>query len=198
MDINEQIKKICNDILNIDIWSNFDESFFWPLISLLDVNKNNIIHIYDSSSDQQLDVLLHDKVINPLIESTQSNNLVNYLVTFRKTNRSKIDDFLIHDARSNLFSNYSEESSPSFVNNFNSIYMTLKDNVFYMMEHSSSVEDQESNLSFIKQYMDVHRHEFFSYVHAYWLGLYINNFVDDKLKNTYRDSLRCFFPRAHF
>ncbi len=192
----EEIKNKCDDILCFDMWSDFHESFFWPLISLLDINSKSIIYIYECFNDQGLDVLLHDKVINPLIESTQSNELVNYLSVLKKNNPAKIDDVLIHDAELNLFSSYSEDASLLFVDNFNSLYMTLKSNVFNMMGNFLSIEEQKLNLNVIKKYMEDNSHEFFSYVHVYWLCLYIHNFVDEQLKNTYRDSLGCFFPRA--
>lgn len=86
----EEIKKKCDDILCFDMWSDFDASFFWPLISLLDINSKSIIYIYEYFNNQGLDILLHDKVINPLIESTQSNELVNYLSVLKKITLQKL------------------------------------------------------------------------------------------------------------
>jgi hypothetical protein len=77
------IKRKCDEILAFDMWCNFHESFFWPIIELIDVDGYFLTNIYSSIEDKYLEILCHEPVIVAVIESFQSKKLIDYIISIR-------------------------------------------------------------------------------------------------------------------
>ncbi|WP_086113115.1 hypothetical protein [Xenorhabdus beddingii] len=197
-----EIKRKCDEILSFDMWFNFHESFFWPIIELIDVDNNFIINIYSSIEDKYLEILCYEPVIISVIESTQSRELIDLMKNMRDKKPDLIDDVLIHDIESALFVNYDESENHLSAQEFKDTYMTIKRLIKEDLNKHQNNDEIKKTLDSIIAFSEKNRHDYFFYVHVYWLSLYFYK-SSCKLKNQdeiefYKSNLSKLFPCGSF
>ena len=196
-----KIKEKCDEILSFDMWFNLNESFFWPIMELIDINSDLLINLYNTVEDKYLEVLYHNTVIIPVIESTQSETFVRYIKN-QKSEQSLIDDILIYDIESALFINYEELKDPLIAYYFNKIYMQLKNIIIQSYNKNHSEKQIIETLEFTINFSENNPHEYFNYVHVYWLSQYFNKVCriihDPKKIEYYKKHLSKIFPKGYF
>lgn len=64
-----KIKEKCDEILSFNMWFNLSDSFFWPIIELIDIDSDFLINLYSTVEDKYLEILYHNTIIIPVIES---------------------------------------------------------------------------------------------------------------------------------
>lgn len=64
-----KIKEKCDEILSFNMWFNLSDSFFWPIIELIDIDSDFLINLYSTVKDKYLEILYHNTIIIPVIES---------------------------------------------------------------------------------------------------------------------------------
>ncbi|WP_446469869.1 hypothetical protein [Xenorhabdus stockiae] len=193
----------CDKILEFHIWYNYPNSIFWPVVNLMDIdNEDFLIEIYSSVSDSHLNILTENLVILPIIESTQSTKLANYIKSIKNKKSSIIDDTLIFDIESALFINYEQPENKLKSQQFEKIYMHLKRLI--KENHNKSQNNGEiiKTLDSIIHVSRKNKHDYFSYINAYWLSFYfynsipiLQNRVEEK---NYKDALSELFPNILF
>ncbi|WP_426575895.1 hypothetical protein ACP179_14695 [Xenorhabdus stockiae] len=201
--IISKITDECDKILEFHMWYNYPNSIFWPLIHLMDIdNEDFLIEVYSSVSDNHMSVLTENLVIIPIIESMQSTNLLNYIKSIKSKKSSIIDDTLIFDIESALFINYEEPKNKLKSQQFEKIYMHLKrltkENYNQLQDDGEIIKTLNSIINFSRE----NKHEYFSYINAYWLSFYFYKSIP-KLKNrgeekNYKDTLSELFPNILF
>lgn len=196
-----KIKEKCDEILSFDMWFNLNESFFWPLMELIDIDSDLLINLYNTVEDKYLEILYHNTVIIPVIESTQGESFVRYIKN-QKSEQSLTDDILIHDIESALFINYEELKDPLIAYNFNKIYMQLKNIIIQSSDESFSEKQIIETLELIINLIENSPHKYFNYVHIYWLSLYFNRVCqiihNPKKIEYYKKHLSKIFPKGYF
>ncbi|MBD2797260.1 hypothetical protein ID856_12030 [Xenorhabdus sp. 18] len=170
---------------------------------MMDVyDEEFLIEIYGSVSDKYLEILTDSLIILPIIESTQSVNLVTYMKNIKNEGMYIIDDMLILDMDSVLFVNYEEPENNLKVKGFESVYMFLERLVKEFLNKEQDSNDIIKLLDFIIDFLGKNKHEYFSYISVYWLGFYFYK-SSGKLKNRekieyYKEALSEIFPRGRF
>lgn len=198
----KKIKRIedkCRDIININMWYELPDSIFWSIADVMDGSNDEFaINAYKNITKNSLQILLHPPILLSLIESLQSDSLLEYISKLCERERN-FDKFLLSDAESCLFINYEDDSSET-AESFNKIYGELKDIVKLSRKHIHDDKSIFDNLDKIKNYSKENKHNYFSYVRAYWLSLYfcdISQKVGDKDKlSSYQDELSILFPNV--
>ncbi|PHM29431.1 hypothetical protein [Xenorhabdus innexi] len=198
-----KIKEECDKILDFHMWYNYPDNVFWPIINLMDVDDEDfLIEVYSSVSDRYLDILTDSSIILPIIESSQSVNLINYIKSISDKKKYVIDDILILDMESALFVNYEELENRLKAKEFENIYMSLKKFTIDALNKDQCYDEIVKTLDFIVGFSKNNKHEYFSYVSVYWLGLYLYNSIL-KFKNreeirSYKEMLSGLFPCGKF
>lgn len=196
-----KIKEKCDEILSFNLWFNLNESFFWPIIELIDIDSDFLINLYSTVEDKYLEILYHDTIIIPVIESVQSESFVNYIKKL-KNKLTLIDDLFIYDIESALFINYDKSKDPLSVNKFNKIYMKLKNIIVQSYNEVFSEKQIIKTLESIINFSENNPHEYFNYIHAYWLSQYFNRacgiISHSKKIEFYKKSLSEIFPNGYF
>ncbi|MFA1695428.1 hypothetical protein ACDV62_20435, partial [Proteus mirabilis] len=95
-----EIKIKCDEILLVNMWYNLDESFFWPIMELIDLDDDSLIKIYSTIEEKYLKILYHETVIVPVVESTQCEKFVDYIKSASNSKSNFIDDILVNDLES--------------------------------------------------------------------------------------------------
>ncbi|HEJ9627390.1 MULTISPECIES: aminopeptidase [Proteus] len=169
-----KIKEKCDEILSFNMWFNLNDSFFWPIMELIDIDSDFLINLYSTLEDKYLEILYHDTIIIPVIESIQSESFVNHIKKL-KSKLTLIDDIFIYDIESALFINYDKSKDLLSVNKFNKIYMKLKNIIVQSSNEVFSEKQIIETLESIISFSENNPHEYFNYIHAYWLSQYFNN-----------------------
>ncbi|PHM68530.1 hypothetical protein Xekj_03216 [Xenorhabdus sp. KJ12.1] len=185
------------------MWYNYPNSIFWPVIHLMDIdNEDFLVEVYSTVSDNHLNILTENFVILPIIESTQSTKLVDYIKSIKNKKPSIIDDTLIFDIESALFINYEEPENKLKSQRFEKIYIHLKRLI--KENHNKSQNNGEiiKTLDSIIHFSIKNKHEYFSYISAYWLSFYFYKSIP-KIKNRrkekiHKDTLSELFPNILF
>ncbi|WP_148886237.1 hypothetical protein [Xenorhabdus doucetiae] len=205
MNIEHRIREIrrkCDEILSFNMWFNFHESFFWPIIELIDVDDDFLTHIYSSIEDQYLEILFHEPVIISVVESVQSKKLIECIRNMRYEKSDLIDDILIQDIESALFVNYDEPENYLSAQRFKDTYMDLKKFTKGALNKEQCNDGIINTLDSIIEISEKNKHEYFSYVRVYWLSLYFYK-SSSKLNNQdeiayYKSTLSKLFPCGSF
>ncbi|WP_323868505.1 hypothetical protein [Xenorhabdus szentirmaii] len=177
-DRTARIRKECDNILEIPMWVNLNEAFFWPIVDLMDTgNEDFVIHLYNHSSDKYLELLCHDAILNNITESLQSERLVECIRKIKIQKPDIIDDIMVYDMQSCLFINYEEVNNIKKAQDFQMIYQSLKNHVKKQKYSSKQLDKTISDdirhmIQFILEHILEHNHEYFSYVKIYWLKAY--------------------------
>ncbi|MDE9557843.1 hypothetical protein KKJ06_21175 [Xenorhabdus bovienii] len=205
MNIENSIREIrikCDEILSFNMWFNFHESFFWPIIELIDVDEDFLTHLYSSIEDKYLEILFHEPVIISVVESVQSDKLIDCIRNMRDEKPDLIDDILIQDIESALFVNYDEPENYLSAQRFKDTYMALKKLIKEALDKEQCNVRIINTLDLLIEFSEKNKHEYFSYVRVYWLSLYFYK-SSSKLKNQdeieyYKSALSKLFPCGSF
>lgn len=195
----QQIEDQCRDIINLGMWYELPEFIFWSIADVMDGSNDEFaMNVYKNIDKRFLEILLHPPVLMSIVESLQSNSIVEYITEL--CNRKKgFDELLLADAESCLFINYEDDSSNT-TESFNKLYIKLKDIVQSSREHIYNEKSIFDGLDKIKEFSEKNKHEYFTYVRAYWLSLYfcdISQKVVDKDKlSHYKNELSISFPNV--
>lgn len=140
---------------------------------MIDIDSDFLINLYSTVEDKYLEILYHDTIIIPVIESVQSESFVNYIKKL-KNKLTLIDELFIYDIESALFINYDKSKDPLSVNKFNKTYMKLKNIIVQSYNEVFSEKQIIETLESIINFSENNPHEYFNYIHAYWLSQYFN------------------------
>lgn len=196
-----KIKKACDELLTFDMFFNLDESFFWPIMELIDITNNSIIELYTTIEKKYYKILYHETLIVPLIESTQSKEFVDFSRTIKENNSNFIDDILISDMESALFFNYGTPINRKHTEEFKYLYMELKQIILNTTDKYKNNENTKKTLNNIIDLAKKNECYYFNYVHVYWLSNYFNQTKKTLTKNEveyYQNYLTKIFPCGKF
>lgn len=196
-----KIKKACDELLTFDMFFNLDESFFWPIMELIDINDNSIIELYNTIEKKYYKILYHEPLIVPLIESTQSKELVYFSRAIKESNSNLIDDILISDMESALFFNYDTPINLKHTEEFKYLYMELKQIIPDAPDKYKNNENTKKTLNHIICLAKKNEYDYFNYVQIYWLSNYFNKAKKTLTINEikyYKNHLVKIFPYGNF
>lgn len=196
-----KIKKACDELLTFDMFFNLDESFFWPIMELIDINDNSIIELYNTIEKKYYKILYHETLIVPLIESTQSKEFVDFSRTIKENNSNFIDDILISDMESALFFNYDTPINRKHTEEFKDLYMELKQIILNKTDKYKNNENTKKTLNHTIDLAKKNECDYFNYVHVYWLSHYFNQAKKTLTQNEighYKSYLTKIFPCGKF
>lgn len=195
----KQIEDMCRNIINLDMWYELPDFLFWSIADVMDGSNDEFaINVYRNIEKKFLEILLHPPVLMSIVESLQSNCIVEYISELCER-ETGFDELLLSDAESCLFINYEDDSNET-AESFNKIYAKLKGIVKLSREHIYDEKGIFDDLDKIRKFSEENKHEYFLYVRAYWLSLYfcdISQKVVDKDKlSSYQDELSMLFPNV--
>lgn len=196
-----KIKKACDELLTFDMFFNLDESFFWPIMELIDIDDNSITELYNTIEKKYYKILYYEPLIIPLIESTQSKKLVDFSRTIKDENSNFIDDMLISDMESALFFNYDTPLNLKQTEEFKCLYMELKKIILDTKEKDKNNENTKKTLNLTINLAERNECDYFNYVHVYWLSHYFNKAKKTLIQNEieyYKNHLTKIFPYVKF
>ncbi|WP_193017571.1 hypothetical protein [Proteus sp. FME41] len=196
-----KIKKACDELLTFDMFFNLDESFFWPIMELIDIDENSIIELYNTIEKKYYKILYYEPLIIPLIESTQSKNLVNFSRNIKEKNSNFIDDILISDMESALFFNYDTPLNLKKTEEFKYLYMKLKQIILDAKDKYQNNENTKKTLNYTINLAKKNECDYFNYVHVYWLSHYFNKAKKTLIQTEieyYKNHLSKIFPYGKF
>lgn len=195
-----EIKIKCDEILLVNMWYNLDESFFWPIMELIDLDDNSLIKIYSTIEEKYLKILYHETVIVPVVESTQCEKFVDYIKSASNSKPNFIDDILVNDLESALFINYEEPNSPTKINYFSRVYSKLKSIIKNDQDKPWDEKRVKEILNKIVIISSENKSEYFNYIQVYWLSIYFNQYrkfsSDINSIELYKKKLSDIFPCA--
>lgn len=195
-----EIKIKCDEILLVNMWYNLDESFFWPIMELIDLDDNSLIKIYSTIEEKYLKILYHETVIVPVVESTQCEKFVDYIKSASNSKPNFIDDILVNDLESALFINYEEPNSPTKINYFSRVYSKLKSIIKNDQDKPWDEKRVKEILNKIVIISSENKSEYFNYIQVYWLSIYFNQYrkfsSDMNSIELYKKKLSDIFPCA--
>ncbi|GHD91146.1 hypothetical protein GCM10011445_09000 [Pseudocitrobacter faecalis] len=195
----QQIEDQCRDIINLDMWYELPEFIFWSIADVMDGSNDEFaMNVYKNIDKRFLEILLHPPVLMSIVESLQSNSIVEYITELCKRKKG-FDELLLADTESCLFINYEDDSSNT-PESFNKLYIKLKDIVKSSREHIYNEKSIFDGLDKIKEFSEKNKHEYFTYVRAYWLSLYFcdisQKLVDKNKLLHYKNELSISFPNV--
>ncbi|MDX4951167.1 hypothetical protein [Proteus mirabilis] len=195
-----EIKIKCDEILLVNMWYNLDESFFWPIMELIDLDDDSLIKIYSTIEEKYLKILYHETVIVPVVESTQCEKFVDYIKSASNSKPNFIDDILVNDLESALFINYEDPNSPTKINYFSRIYLKLKRIIKNDQDKPWDEKRVKEILNQIVIISSENKSEYFNYIQVYWLSIYFNQYrkfsSDINSIELYKKKLSDIFPCA--
>lgn len=195
-----EIKIKCDEILLVNMWYNLDESFFWPIMELIDLDDDSLIEIYSTIEEKYLKILYHEAVIVPVVESTQCEKFVDYIKSASNSKPNFIDDILVNDLESALFINYEEPNSPTKINYFSRVYSKLKSIIKNDQDKPWDEKRVKEILNKIVIISSENKSEYFNYIQVYWLSIYFNQYrkfsSDINSIELYKKKLSDIFPCA--
>ncbi len=195
-----EIKIKCDEILLVNMWYNLDESFFWPIMELIDLDDDSLIKIYSTIEEKYLKILYHETVIVPVVESTQCEKFVDYIKSASNSKSNFIDDILVNDLESALFINYEDPNSPTKINYFSRIYSKLKRIIKNDQDKPWDEKRVKEILNQIVIISSENKSEYFNYIQVYWLSIYFNQYrkfsSDINSIELYKKKLSDIFPCA--
>ncbi len=195
-----EIKIKCDEILLVNMWYNLDESFFWPIMELIDLDDDSLIKIYSTIEEKYLKILYHETVIVPVVESTQCEKFVDYIKSASNSKPNFIDDILVNDLESALFINYEDPNSPTKINYFSRIYSKLKRIIKNDQDKPWDEKRVKEILNQIVIISSENKSEYFNYIQVYWLSIYFNQYrkfsSDINSIELYKKKLSDIFPCA--
>ncbi len=195
-----EIKIKCDEILLVNMWYNLDESFFWPIMELIDLDDDSLIEIYSTIEEKYLEILYHEAVIVPVVESTQCEKFVDYIKSASNSKPNFIDDILVNDLESALFINYEEPNSPTKINYFSRVYSKLKSIIKNDQDKPWDEKRVKEILNKIVIISSENKSEYFNYIQVYWLSIYFNQYrkfsSDINSIELYKKKLSDIFPCA--
>ncbi|WP_368883502.1 hypothetical protein [Proteus mirabilis] len=193
-----EIKIKCDEILLVNMWYNLDESFFWPIMELIDLDDDSLIEIYSTIEEKYLKILYHEAVIVPVVESTQCEKFVDYIKSASNSKPNFIDDILVNDLESALFINYEEPNSPTKINYFSRVYSKLKRIIKNDQDKPWDEKRVKEILNKIIIISSENKSEYFNYIQVYWLSIYFNHYrkfsSDINSIELYKKKLSDIFP----
>lgn len=195
-----EIKIKCDEILLVNMWYNLDESFFWPIMELIDLDDDSLIKIYSTIEEKYLKILYHETVIVPVVESTQCEKFVDYIKSASNSKSNFIDDILVNDLESALFINYEDPNSPTKIKYFSRVYSKLKK---IIKNDQDKPWDEKRGKEILNQIVIIsseNKSEYFNYIQVYWLSIYFNQYrkfsSDMNSIELYKKKLSDIFPCA--
>lgn len=195
-----EIKIKCDEILLVNMWYNLDESFFWPIMELIDLDDDSLIKIYSTIEEKYLKILYHETVIVPVVESTQCEKFVDYIKSASNSKSNFIDDILVNDLESALFINYEDPNSPTKIKYFSRVYSKLKK---IIKNDQDKLWDEKRVKEILNQIVIIsseNKSEYFNYIQVYWLSIYFNQYrkfsSDMNSIELYKKKLSDIFPCA--
>ncbi|HEJ0267615.1 TPA: hypothetical protein ACKRXP_001474 [Proteus mirabilis] len=195
-----EIKIKCDEILLVNMWYNLDESFFWPIMELIDLDDDSLIKIYSTIEEKYLKILYHETVIVPVVESTQCEKFVDYIKSASNNKSNFIDDILVNDLESALFINYEEPNSPTKIKYFSRVYSKLKRIIKNDQDKPWNEKRVKEILNQIVIISSENKSEYFTYIQVYWLSIYFNQYrkfsSDINSIELYKKKLSDIFPCA--
>lgn len=195
-----EIKIKCDEILLVNMWYNLDESFFLPIMELIDLDDDSLIKIYSTIEEKYLKILYHETVIVPVVESTQCEKFVDYIKSASNSKSNFIDDILVNDLESALFINYEDPNSPTKINYFSRIYSKLKRIIKNDQDKPWDEKRVKEILNQIVIISSENKSEYFNYIQVYWLSIYFNQYrkfsSDINSIELYKKKLSDIFPCA--
>ena len=194
-----QIEEKCCDVMSISMWYELPDFLFWSITDVMDLNDEVfVVNVYKNIGEKYLEVLLHPPILISIVESLQSDLIVEYIRTLYE-NKQDVDAVLLSDVESCLFINY-EDNGGTNAELFHRIYNGLKEMVSLARKYIQDEQVIFDNLNKIMKFAEENKHEYFSYIKAYWLSLYfyeLSQYVTDKTKlSFYRNDLSCIFPNV--
>ncbi|MGR6439176.1 hypothetical protein ACU42Y_11815 [Proteus mirabilis] len=195
-----EIKIKCDEILLVNMWYNLDESFFWPIMELIDLDDDSLIKIYSTIEEKYLKILYHETVIVPVVESTQCEKFVDYIKSASNSKSNFIDDILVNDSESALFINYEDLNSPTKIKYFSRVYSKLKKIIKNDQDKPWDEKRVKEILNQIVIISSENKSEYFNYIQVYWLSIYFNQYrkfsSDMNSIELYKKKLSDIFPCA--
>ncbi len=195
----QQIEDNCREIINLDMWYELPEFIFWSIADVMDGSNGEFaMNVYKNIENKFLKMLLHTPVLVSIVESLQSNSIVEHITKLCEREES-FDEFLLSDIESCLFINYEDNNSKT-AESFNKPYNELKNIVKSSREHIYNEKSIFDDLDKMKKFLEGNKYEYFTYVRAYWLSLYfcdISQRVTDKDKlSHYQNELSILLPNV--
>lgn len=195
-----EIKIKCDEILLVNMWYNLDESFFWPIMELIDLDDDSLIKIYSTIEEKYLKIIYHETVIVPVVESTQCEKFVDYIKSASNSKSNFIDDILVNDLESALFINYEDPNSPTKIKYFSRVYSKLKKIIKNDQDKPWDEKRVKEILNQIVIISSENKSEYFNYIQVYWLSIYFNQYrkfsSDMNSIELYKKKLSDIFPCA--
>ncbi|ENC0768457.1 aminopeptidase [Shigella flexneri] len=195
----QQIEEKCCSIMSVGMWYDLPDFLFLSIADAMDLNDEVfVISLYKNIGRNYIEILLHSPVLIFVVESLQSNLMVEYIRTLYEKKQG-VDATLLLDVESCLFINYEDDggAKPEL---FHKIYNELKEIVSSARKYIHDEQSIFDNLNKIITFAEKNKHEYFLYIKAYWLSLYfheLSQYVADKTKlSLYRDDLSYIFPNV--
>ncbi|WP_149449777.1 aminopeptidase [Escherichia albertii] len=195
----QQIEDNCREIISLDMWYELPEFIFWSIADVMDGSNDEFaMNVYKNIENKFLKILLHTPVLVSIVESLQSNSIVEHITKLCEREES-FDEFLLSDIESCLFINYEDNNSKT-AESFNKSYNELKNIVKSSREHIYNEKSIFDDLDKMQKFLEGNKYEYFTYVRAYWLSLYfcdISQRVIDKDKlSHYQNELSILLPNV--